>query len=377
MPLLAPLPRRALPRLPLQKGFGLFEVLLGIAAASVMSVAVYSLFFASDVGADVKSAQKNLGTLSSQLEHSFGATGGYKGLTLNQAISDGLLPRAYTRGGSVETEWGAGVDVRSLSIHRPDDGFVIQYAGVPTEACTQLASAMASNVYDLRISGSTVFSSTGIDPAAVGSQCNRSAGATMEFVYYSGLSTGQAVAALPSSGSPSTPSVAGTSTIQAGGPGPLPAALTAGAQASGSLAASPASSRSQEGLGAVGVSPAAPADGLATPVAPGVSQGLGGRWVASADACVHVTGPAGPQDTCPQQDAWKAWQDIPNLTGKPLCNQAAASVVMGVECVADLALDTRTDGCMLGQQAVVQSFQITRVPKGMETRYSLQQYICR
>ena len=374
MPLFSPRLPRAFPCLPLQKGFGLFEVLLGISAISVMSLAVYSLFFASNVSADVKNAQKNLGTLSSQLERSFGTTGGYRGLTLNQAISDGLLPKAYTRGGAVETEWGAGLDVHALSIQRPDDGFVIRYASVPTEACTQLAIAMAPNLYDLRISGSTVFSSTGMDPAAVGSQCNRSEGATMEFVYYSGLSTGSAVA-VASAGTPGNSPSSPASSVAAGvsSSSPLGAPGAAGVQALAGRTADVASQRTSSSIPSV----ASPKENTAPDSASGLPPSFGRTWERVGQECVTSDDPQSPYNTCPGAEEWEAWQNIPNTTGQPLCSQLLQAAVPGSNCVAELRLDTRSIPCVRGSQAVVQEFGAVQGINKITTRYSLKKYLCK
>lgn len=190
-----------------QTGFGLTETLLVLGAISVMSLAVYGVFFASDVTAEVKAEQNNLNSLSTAVDRSFGLTGGFSGLSLAQVKQDGLLPTAYQRSGSIQTEWGSAVDVRAYGIPNPasNNAFVIDYANVPGEACSKLAAAMAPNVYELRIGGTNVMTADGMDAAAAARAC--SAGARMEFVYYSGLTTGTAVATPPLTLPPAPPSI--------------------------------------------------------------------------------------------------------------------------------------------------------------------------
>lgn len=367
------LPRPRVASAPSQRGFGLFELILVLGAVSVMSLAVYTLFFASDVSADVKNAQKHLGVVSSRIEESFGSTGSYAGVTMNQVVADGLLPDAYTRGGTVQSEWGTGLDVRAHSVLRPNDSFVVEYQQVPTDACTRLAGAAAGNVYDLRISGSTVLSSTGLDPAAVGSQCNRSGGARMEFVYFSGLSTGTAVAVTGEGTTGSEPSAVTPASENAS------ARAASGIESAAQTQTMPASSVGQPGHAPVVGSVASERRPLAADPTAGLSSGGvagGGVWVLAGEGCEHTTGGAAV-DTCAANGHWKAWQDIPNTTGKPLCDQLPGSAIPGTNCVAELRLDTRTPGCMAGSRAVVQVFKVAAAPGGLITSYSLKEYICR
>lgn len=175
-----------------QAGFGLTETLLVIGAVSIMSLAVYGIFFASDVTAEVKTEQNNLNQLSTAVDRSFGLTGGFSGLSLDRAQQEGLLPSTYQRSGATRTEWGSTIDVRANTVARANDSFIIDYASVPANACSKLAAAMAPNVYGLRIGGANVMTPEGLNAAAAASAC--SAGARMEFIYYSGLTSGTAVA---------------------------------------------------------------------------------------------------------------------------------------------------------------------------------------
>ncbi len=193
---------RRVPTLVSQKGLSMFELVLGLSAAAVLALGVYSVFLTPNVSAEVHSAEENLGVLSSNIDRSFGLGEGFESVSLNGVVAQGLLPKQYRKGGVVQSEWGQGIDVRANTVSRSNDSYVIDLSNVPTDACEKLAVAMAPKVYDLRISGSTVFSFTGLDKAAAASQCNRSGGAQMEFVYYSSVGGGSAVAA---QGSPSTP----------------------------------------------------------------------------------------------------------------------------------------------------------------------------
>jgi len=204
---------------PKQAGFGLTETLLVLGAASVMSLAVYGVFFASDVTAEVKTEQQNLNQLSTAVERSFGLTGGFSGLSLSEVQAENLLPATYRRSGTVQTEWGSTVALRPNNVARANDSFVIDYGNVPAKACSKLAAAMAPNVYQILIGGTNVMTNTGLDAGGAAAAC--AAGARMEFVYYSGLSSGSAVATpgltLPSAPPPVVPATPTTPVGPVGG----------------------------------------------------------------------------------------------------------------------------------------------------------------
>lgn len=214
------------------RGFGLMETLLVLGAISVMSLAVYGIFFSSDVAAEVKAEQNNLNSLSTAIDRSFGLTGGFGGLSMQELTAEKLLPAAYSQSGSPSTKWGGNVAVRPNAVGHANDSFVIEYSQVPSTACAKLASAMAPNVYDIRIGGTSVMPPTsGFSPAAAATACSRANAAQMEFVYYSGLTSGSAVATpsltLPSAppsvdpASPTTPTgpVAGAPSVDDATPG--------------------------------------------------------------------------------------------------------------------------------------------------------------
>lgn len=176
------------------RAFGLTETLLVLGAVSIMSMAVYAIFFSSDVAAEVKVEQNNLNTLSTAIDRSFGLTGGFGGVSMGELLDENLVPTAYSKSGSLSTEWGGSVLVRPQAVGRANDSFVIEYSAVPADACVRLAAAMAPTVYDLRVGGNSVMGAGGFSPAAAAESCAGPSASRMEFVYYSGLVSGSAVA---------------------------------------------------------------------------------------------------------------------------------------------------------------------------------------
>lgn len=183
-------------------GFSLLEVLLALAAAAAIGTATFLVFRPSNTVAAVRVEQGNLRDLSQAVETSFGMVGTFSGVTTGRVRSDGLVPSAMLRSGSLRTSWGGAVEVAAAQVVQPDDAFAIAYPAVPSDACVGLAGAVADSVWDLRVGGHSVFTAGSLDPAALASRCSSDGAANMVFIYHSGLASGTAVAATPVSNPP-------------------------------------------------------------------------------------------------------------------------------------------------------------------------------
>lgn len=190
-----------------QAGWGLVETLLTLGALSVLSTAIYSALGPASATAQTKREQDNLRDLSLAVENSFGLTGHFSGVSASSVVRDGLAPGRMMDGTRLRTAWGTGVDLAPVSIRAPNDGFVVVYPLAPTSVCAKLAAAVARDVYDLRIDGSSVMDSGRLDVNATAALCGGSDAATMEFVYHSGLVAGGHVAAAPLLSLPPSPPV--------------------------------------------------------------------------------------------------------------------------------------------------------------------------
>ena len=110
----------------------------------------------------------------------------------------------------------------SGSIREPNDAFIVTYPSTPSDVCARLATAVANATYDIRVNGTSVFTSGQVDPTAVAQQCSSSSAPQMEFVFHSGLITGTAVAAPPLVLPPTPPSVLPPTSPPVGSPvGPV------------------------------------------------------------------------------------------------------------------------------------------------------------
>lgn len=188
-------------------GFGLLELLLVLGAISVMTIGIYAVFLPASVNAQVKREQDNLQFLSTRIERSFGLLGSFSQVSTDRVLGDGLAPRRMEQGDDLRTSWGTAVGVHPHAIARPGDAFVITYSLAPADVCTKLSAALARDAYDIRVHSQTVFTDGVFDPARAAEQCGQRKAAGMEFIYYSGLVAGRAVAAPTLILPPAPPSV--------------------------------------------------------------------------------------------------------------------------------------------------------------------------
>lgn len=178
-----------------QKGWGLIETLLTLGAITALSAGIYMVLKPTSATAQVQREQTNLRDLSSGIDKSWGLLGSFEDVSASRVLNENIAPGRMRSGNALVTGWGTTVSVAAESIQKPNDAFVVTYPSTPSEVCSQLASAVASDVYDLRVGGQSVFTDGALNPASAASRCSN--GATMEFVYHSGLATGTAVAAPP------------------------------------------------------------------------------------------------------------------------------------------------------------------------------------
>lgn len=182
------------------------ETLLTLGAISVMSVAIYAVLKPTDASAQVKIEQDNMRDLSRSIDRSFGLLGSFSTVSTNRVINDNLAPSRMLSGGDMTSSWGSRISVNPFSVSRPNDAFVVTYPQAPGGVCAQLASAMGRDAHHILINGNNVYSGGELNPGRAASEC-ATGEATMEFVFHSGLVSGQAVAADPVVLPPNTPTL--------------------------------------------------------------------------------------------------------------------------------------------------------------------------
>ena len=177
-------------------GFGMVETLLTLGALSALSLAIYMALGPASATAQVKREQDNLRDISTATERSFGLLGSFAGVSTSSLMADGLVPARMRDGSNIRTAWGAAADIFPHSVNRANDSFLVVYPLAPAEVCAKLAAVVARDAFDIRVNGVSVMNASGLDLPHAAQACAAD-GATMEFVYHSGLVAGTAVAAAP------------------------------------------------------------------------------------------------------------------------------------------------------------------------------------
>lgn len=183
------------------------EALLA-AGISMAAVAVlFGFYVHGQAKAEVRNETKNIQDMASAIDGTWGLLGSFEGVSGPRVFDDGLAPASLTHSPAGLTHsWGGKVEVRPARVMRGNDAFAIDYFELPAKACVPLLANLAPHAWDLQVGGVSVLRDTGgqFDVGQAGQRCVE--GTTVSFVFHSGLSSGDAVAAptltLPT---PSTP----------------------------------------------------------------------------------------------------------------------------------------------------------------------------
>lgn len=151
-------------RSPRSAGFTLPEMMLALAATSLFAAAVFMLYNSGPNAAGADIEQSNVQTLSQNAYSAYGPLGNYAGVTIQNAITDGVVPPNMISGsGSSATAtsvWGTPVTLSSVPAGPDglaDVGLAINYAGVPRGACPVLIDGLAENMWDIQVNGNSVM----------------------------------------------------------------------------------------------------------------------------------------------------------------------------------------------------------------------------
>lgn len=268
------------------RGFTLVEVLLGLGVSSAIAGAAWLVFGPTSVAADVKATQLDFGETATAIERSLGIVGGYSGLSTSLVETDGLAAKRLNQNGGLRNAWGGSVSFMPHTVTRGNDSFLVETREVPKDACAKLVAAMAgdSGVWDVRVSGESVFVNGKYDPANAAAACERDGGDRLGFVYFSGLASGSAVATLPPTLPTAPPSIDPANPTTSTGP-------VTGAPSVGD--ASPGTPVTVAPGAPAPLPPVVPAAPPATPVVPGPGAGIPPTFPSNPPALSRCT-PPGP-----------------------------------------------------------------------------------
>lgn len=183
------------------------EALLAAGIAMAAVAVLFGFYVHGQAKADVRNEAKNIQGMASAIDGTWGLLGSFEGVSGPRVFDDGLAPASLTHSPAGLTHtWGGKVEVRPTRVVRGNDAFAIDYIQLPAKACVPLLANLAPHAWDLQVNRVSVLRDTGgqFDVGQAGQLCVE--GSTVSFVFHSGLSSGDAVAAPPLTlPTPSTP----------------------------------------------------------------------------------------------------------------------------------------------------------------------------
>ncbi len=127
-----------------QKGFTLIEALVvmivGIVILAAAAAGIGKLFRTSEISTEAA----NVTQMAANLRSLKNGANGYSGLTTKLAIQYKAIPANMTQdagAGSVFNSWNGAVTIGTAATNQE---YTISYAGVPDDACMQLAQKLAN-----------------------------------------------------------------------------------------------------------------------------------------------------------------------------------------------------------------------------------------
>ena len=190
------------------KGFSLTEILLGVGLVSVLSLGGYILFGTNKSSAQAHAEQNRLNQLALAVESSYGATGGYSGITSSKVIQEKLIDNQWLHDGSLKAEWGPTISITPQTIARSNDGFMVSYPSTPSEVCAKLVPSMSTRAHKMIVNGTVIQEGdeSRLNIGQMTSACSASPAVKVDFVFFTpsaaGLVASDPIELPPSSNTP-------------------------------------------------------------------------------------------------------------------------------------------------------------------------------
>ena len=160
-----------------QAGFTLVEILLGLAAVSIVAAGVYVLFFSgSDTAALVK-AQADTAALGQAAMSAYITRATFEGLSTQSAIAEGWIPdELKDASGMPVNAWGQPISLSAVDLDEAGDakGAAVEQ-GVPSaDACIRFVDAVAGGFDAVVVNDHELTRSDSQDPSALAGPCGES-----------------------------------------------------------------------------------------------------------------------------------------------------------------------------------------------------------
>ena len=207
-----------------RQGYSLVEILLAVGLVTILSVGGYAFFGLNSSSAQARAEQNRIHEIALGVESSYGATGGYGGITTAKVLQDKLVDNQLLQEGTLKTNWGQSISITPQTIAKSNDGFMVTYPATPSEVCVKLVPALSTRAY--RITVNNVRVQNGEEDTLLLSQMVSSCGAAktvrVDFVFYTPSASGLVASdplELPSD--PVVPTTPPTPTVPVKDPDPI------------------------------------------------------------------------------------------------------------------------------------------------------------
>lgn len=162
-----------------QNGIGVISILVTVIIFLVILTGVFAMVGRTTEGAKLQQAQQDIAAIQMATRQTYATSKTYAGLDNATAIKAGILPEAMVSGGSGVNPWGGSVTV---AVDTTPTQFTIAYAGLPQDACMQLAAYGNGNWASAKAGTTTIpQNGTGV-VAAAATGCATATGNTVTFV---------------------------------------------------------------------------------------------------------------------------------------------------------------------------------------------------
>jgi len=151
-----------------QRGVTLTETLLVLAVAAILAAAAYRAYSVANTDSRNNDLSNATLALIGKIKQIWGTDGDYSGLDGNKAgealFNSGILPSQFRREGTGNATKIRDINGNEVTFHGVEGAFTIGFTNLSKEACTLLASSLASTANSIHVGAAraTTNSSSGL-----------------------------------------------------------------------------------------------------------------------------------------------------------------------------------------------------------------------
>lgn len=167
------------------KGFTLIEMAIVLAIAAIVLFGVFTMVSRANNARVATDEAQNFNIISSDMRTKFSTQGNYTGVTVENLVNLGAVPKHMVSGGTINTGWGTTVTAAVTNLTGTDDGVAFTYT-VPRESCADFVTAASGASAVVSVDGTSIKNVPGgantVNVAALGTACDSSAGGNVPVV---------------------------------------------------------------------------------------------------------------------------------------------------------------------------------------------------